>query len=77
MRYPFANRGFADDRQDGLARSDALALDHGGRGTAGQVDIAQLLQALQCDKGQGYLFARPLPASAFIEFARTQARPQS
>ena len=42
-----------------VARSLGLATVAEGIETAGQ---AAALAALQCDKGQGYLFARPLPA---------------
>jgi EAL domain-containing protein (putative c-di-GMP-specific phosphodiesterase class I) len=37
--------------------------------TEGQAD---LMLALQCDRGQGYLFARPLDAPALEERARAQ-----
>jgi EAL domain-containing protein (putative c-di-GMP-specific phosphodiesterase class I) len=33
---------------------------------------AELMLALQCDRGQGYLFDRPLDADAIEERARAQ-----
>ncbi len=54
--------------------ADSLGLQTTAEGIEDR-EVLALLSQLGCSQGQGYLFARPLPASAFIEFARTQARP--
>ena len=54
--------------------ADSLGLQTTAEGIEDR-EVLALLSQLGCSQGQGYLFARPLPAEAFIEFARTQARP--
>ncbi len=38
---------------------------------------AALMQALHCDRGQGYLYARPLEAQALADWCRQRAAPQA
>ena len=37
------------------------------------VDQAALMLELGCDKGQGYLYSKPLEASAFVAWVRERA----
>jgi two-component system CheB/CheR fusion protein len=74
--------GIVTDRDDraiasaiiGMARSLDLRVVAEGVETAAQ--LAEL-QALGCDIGQGYFYAKPLPAPAFETWARAHERKQS
>ncbi|MFC7462978.1 diguanylate cyclase domain-containing protein [Hydrogenophaga defluvii] len=55
-----------------VARTLGMRTVAEGVETPGQ---AQLLQALQCDKGQGYLYGRPLTEAQATDWLRQQARP--
>ncbi|MBL8314607.1 MAG: EAL domain-containing protein, partial [Rubrivivax sp.] len=53
-----------------VARTLGMTTVAEGIETDGQ---AALMQALDCDRGQGFLFARPLEAAALEEWARRRA----
>jgi diguanylate cyclase (GGDEF)-like protein len=53
-----------------VARSLGMGTVAEGVETTGQADV---LRALQCDKGQGYLYARPLEAPAAAQWLATRA----
>jgi EAL domain-containing protein (putative c-di-GMP-specific phosphodiesterase class I) len=56
--------------QSMIALAAAFGLDVIGEGIETEEQAAQLF-ALGCSRAQGYLFSRPLPASAFEERFRT------
>ncbi len=66
-------RGLPDDRDDlaictaVIAMGRALGLKVIAEGVETTEQLA-VLRALGCDVGQGYLFARPMPAAQFFEF---------
>ena len=53
-----------------VARTLGMTTVAEGIETAGQ---AALMQALECDRGQGFLFARPLEAAALEAWAQRDA----
>jgi PAS domain S-box-containing protein len=55
-----------------VARTMGMSTVAEGIETEGQAD---LMRALTCDRGQGYLFSRPLEAAALEAWARGQAAP--
>jgi EAL domain-containing protein (putative c-di-GMP-specific phosphodiesterase class I) len=64
--------GLGHNAEDSAIVAATIAFAHGLGLTAtaeGIEDVTQLgaLRELGCDRGQGYLFARPLPAAAFEE----------
>ncbi len=54
-----------------MARALALEVVAEGIETAAE---RELLEALDCSMGQGYLFARPMPAAQFEAFLRTRSQ---
>ena len=60
--------------QSVVALAKTLHLSVVGEGIESRVQAAQLL-ALGCDRGQGYLFARPLPADQLSKRLRLHAAP--
>jgi EAL domain-containing protein (putative c-di-GMP-specific phosphodiesterase class I) len=56
-----------------VALSDSLHLSTVAEGIE-QLDQAEHLRSLGCDRGQGFLFARPLPAAALTELLRNGPR---
>jgi diguanylate cyclase (GGDEF)-like protein len=71
-------RGLPDDSDDlaictaVIAMGRALGLKVIAEGVETQAQLAEL-RRLDCDVGQGYLFARPMPADQFFEFALAHA----
>jgi diguanylate cyclase (GGDEF)-like protein len=71
-------RGLPDDSDDlaictaVIAMGRALGLRVIAEGVETQAQLAEL-RRLECDVGQGYLFARPMPADQFFEFALAHA----
>jgi EAL domain-containing protein (putative c-di-GMP-specific phosphodiesterase class I) len=68
-------RGLPDDTDDlaictaVIAMGRALGLKVIAEGVESTAQLA-VLRALGCDVGQGYLFARPLPAQQFLDFVQ-------
>jgi EAL domain-containing protein (putative c-di-GMP-specific phosphodiesterase class I) len=68
-------RGLPDDSDDlaictaVIAMGRALGLKVIAEGVESTEQLA-VLRALGCDVGQGYLFARPLPAQQFLDFVQ-------
>jgi EAL domain-containing protein (putative c-di-GMP-specific phosphodiesterase class I) len=75
-------RGLPHDRDDlaictaVIAMGQALGLKVIAEGIE-TTDQLAVLRALGCDVGQGYLFARPLPAAQFWEFMQSHADTQA
>jgi EAL domain-containing protein (putative c-di-GMP-specific phosphodiesterase class I) len=73
-------RGVTDNPEDqaivtaivGLAESLCMKTIAEGVETIGQMEF---LRSKGCDQMQGYLFARPMPAQHFAEFARARSAP--
>lgn len=69
-------RDLADSRKSQLIVGSTIATAHElgfkvvGEGVENQA-MADRLRALSCDVGQGYLYAKPLPAAAFGEWLRS------
>jgi EAL domain-containing protein (putative c-di-GMP-specific phosphodiesterase class I) len=65
--------GLADDHRDRTIVRSVIQLAHGlgmevvAEGVETPTSLAQLRQA-KCDAGQGFLFAKPMPAAAFAAF---------
>ncbi len=75
-------RGLAESRKSQLIVGSTIATAHElgfkvvGEGVESQA-IADRLLALSCDIGQGYLYAKPLPAAAFGAWLRSDPKPGS
>jgi EAL domain-containing protein (putative c-di-GMP-specific phosphodiesterase class I) len=68
-------RGLPGDRDDLAICTAVIAMGHalGLKVIAEGVETPEqlaVLRSLGCDVGQGYLFARPMPAAQFVEFVQ-------
>jgi len=72
--------GMSDDESDAKIVRSTIDLAHNlgltvvAEGVESQA-ILQRLQAMGCDEAQGYHICRPMPVSAFAEWAQQWAKP--